>query len=71
MGKILKSHFLFKCFIPKLRLVPVYKVPKACHFVTSVSMHKGLHAFRDEKNGSYNAFEKGMYQKPNGVLNAT
>ena len=38
-------RFDFKCVVPKLQLFSAYTVPKVGHFVTSVSMRKGLHTF--------------------------
>ena len=60
MGKIL---CFVKCFVPKLQLFSIYTVPKVSHFVTSVSMHKGLHAFSDGSNMHLRSI--------GGVLNAT
>ena len=42
MGKICIKEFFIKHFVPKLRLFPVYTVPKIGHFVTSVSLCKQL-----------------------------
>ena len=42
MGKIFKKAFDFKCVILKLRIFPVYTVPKCVHFLTSVSMCKAF-----------------------------
>ena len=53
MGKIFKKVFLIRMLRSKLRLFPVYAIPKFGHFVVCVSMRKVLdHTI---------IFEKGMY----------
>ena len=48
--RFLKSYFYKKCFVPKLRLFLVYTVPMVGHFLTSVSMCKGLCDHFSESN---------------------
>ena len=49
----------------KVTAILIYTVPKVGHFVTLVSMHKGLLAFHDGSNSIH------VCVKHNGVLNAT